>query len=187
MSTSATIAREAAKTIAAVTDAPAAAPAKKAAKKAPAAKPAAKAATKPAPKAASVKKAAGKAKTIPAAFGLSASFRPSAGKALQCHTQAALEYFGLMGKNGKASKRDLRDVMGDTAVNYHLGRTVANFVEADGLISLSERGRFVFAERAQAFNDSDRATVAAYLSVMKTGKPDGKVVKNALGINKLSA
>lgn len=177
MATSATISKELAQTLANVDAAPAAKPTKKAASK-PATKAAAKPAAKAAPKATSAKKAGSKAKTVPSAYGLRPFFRPASGRLLQCHTQAVLEFFGLLDKNGKAAKRDLRNVMGDTAVNYHLRFGVENFVEKDGMVSLSSVGRTVFGARADAFNDNDRATVAAYLNIFRTGKIDGKLVKD---------
>lgn len=157
------------------------------------AKPAPKAAAKPAPKAVKAtsakpaQKKAAKAKYVPAAFGLAPSYRPSAGKALQCHTQAVLEFFGLTSKNGAAMKSDIRKVMGDTAVAYHLGQTVANFTESEGVIRLTPRGKEVFATRASAMDEAAQALVATYVGIFKTGKPDGKVVKNATGINKFAA
>lgn len=175
--TTATIARELAKTVEA-------AAAAKPAKKASAAKPAQKA--KAAPRAASAKKTGAKAGTVSARFGLAAFVRPQSGKALQCHTQAVLEFFGL-DKGASANKRDLRNVMGDTAVAYHLKATVANFQEKDGMISLSVRGKTVFASRVEAFNDQDKALVKTFLSVMTTGKPDGRWAKDKTFINSFVA
>lgn len=142
---------------------------------------------KAAPKAkpAAAKKKAGR---ISAAYGLATHIRPGSGKALQAHTEAVLQFFKLNSKGGQVLKADLRRVMGDTAVAYHLKPEIANFVEVEpGVIALSERGRLVFADRASKFADDSLSLVATYLSILTTGKPDGKVVKDATFINKFAA
>lgn len=178
-----------AKTEAQAVEAQTSAPAKT--KAAPKAKPATKAAkptaTKPAGKA---KPASAKTKVArrAAAYGLATHIRPGSGKALQAHTEAVLQFFGLHGKNGQVMKADLVKVMGATAVAYHANPLQGNFVEVEpGALALSERGRLVFADRASKMADDAKALVATYLAILTTGKPDGKVVKDAMFINKFAA
>lgn len=136
------------------------------------AKPAAKDAAKPAAK--DGKKAPAKAKATASgkqALYFIATGRPASGAALQAHTQAFMQIYGMLKGQGAPLKAAQR-VMGATAVNYH--KTNARFEVRDGKVFLTGAGVNHFAARQGAI---DGALVAVYVAILTTGKADGNVVK----------
>lgn len=105
--------------------------------------------------------------------------RPAAGAKLFAHTAAFLLMSGVI--EGKPVSRTLaRQVIGDTAINYHTKR--GNFEKgADGL-ALTMKGEQYFAER-----DADMEAVNDYAEFFSTGKVGGNMqpVKNPAFILKV--
>lgn len=163
--------------IVSLVSAPAVAPAAaKPAKKAAAAKPAAaakKAAAKPA-KPAAAKPAA----VAPLRFAVRDSFRPAAGALLFAYTRAWLEVSGL-NAGGDISKAHAVTLAGGTAIAYHTGKT-GRFVEKAGRVSLAENAAEFFAKRG-----GEQKNIDTFSAILRTGKPDDTLVKNAAGIVEL--
>lgn len=143
-------------------------------------------ATKPATKKAAAKAAAPKAKAAakpvakkavkakaPKGVRCSVVNRPGSGLLLFAYTEAALQLLG-MHKGATIEKATLIKVMGQTAISYHTTKgTLAR--GDDGRYSLTVAGKAFFAERATKAADAD---IAAWLTVLSTGKVDGRVAKN---------
>ena len=108
-------------------------------------------------------------------------YRPAAGRALKEFTHAWLSLSGMA--SGKAyPTAQARKVAGSSAIAYHKG--AGRFEETNGTLKLTKAGQAFFAERANA--NSEEA-VKAFVSIMRTGKPDGKFVKAADLIGKIEA
>lgn len=100
--------------------------------------------------------------------------RPNSGARLYAFTEAVLRLSGLA-KGKSIPKRELRQVMGETALRYHLA-TKFTLEESDtGAIALSATGKDFFKARAGKI---DEALVTSYMSVLSTGKPDEATTKN---------
>ena len=100
--------------------------------------------------------------------------RPGSGRLLLAHTHAALTVLGLLdAKRPAAKKAQLLTLIGQRAVNYHLGN--GNFEAApDHGVRLSILGLNSFNARVAASKiDTEAAT--AYQAAFLDGKPDGKV------------
>ena len=131
-------------------------------------------ATKPAAKASNQPKTAKPAARV-FRYGIAVN-RPATGRLLHAFTQAWLEMAGL--DKGKAiSRKEVEQVAGYTAVAYHLKNQ--RMQEKDGKISLTAAGKLFFKERAATV---DTEQVNAMKSILRTGKPDGTIVKNAAAI-----
>ncbi len=159
--------------------------AEKTAKAAPAKKPAAKKATpaktstKTASKAvkpattANTKKAAGTSTARGSIkYGVLAGGRPVAGRSLYAFTDAWLRGFGLDKEGGKIDRAVAIKVAGATAIGYHVN-TAKNMTEKGGMLSLTAKGRRVFFEERPV----DEKLSAAILQALRTGTPDGEVLR----------
>lgn len=145
------------------------------------AKPAAKRATKAAaekPAKAKTAKPAGKqaqaSKAKPsqaAAYSILPQFRPKAGKGLQAHTEAALQLLGMYKKGAKVARRTLSEVIGDTAISYHIKNGSFESPE-QGVVGLTEMGREAFKARVA---NLDADLVAEFAALFTTGKAGDKV------------
>lgn len=144
-----------------------------------AAKPAkAKPATKPAPAKAKTSKPASKQTQAAkvnasqaAAYSILPQFRPKAGKGLQAHTEAALQLFGLYKKGAKVARRTLSEVIGDTAISYHIKNGSFESPE-QGVVGLTDMGREAFKARVA---NLDADLVAEFAALFTTGRAGDKV------------
>lgn len=103
--------------------------------------------------------------------------RPAAGASLQAFTAAWFAMAGI--DQGKAFDKGIAvKVAGATAIAYHV--KTGRMVEKDGQIKLSEGGKIHFAART-----IDERLKAVWTKVLKTGKPDGTLIKNANCIGKI--
>lgn len=130
--------------------------------------------TKPAKPAAAAKPAAKPA----ALFAIRPSFRPGSGALLFAYTMAWLQESGLI-DGGDISRADALRFAGSSAVKYHTEST-RHMVENGGRIKLSAIGANAFADRRH-----DTETREAYRAMMRTGQPDGKLIKQAAAFDKL--
>ena len=141
------------------------------------AKTAAKPASKPAkPAAAAAAKPAAK---TPLHF-IKDSFRPGSGAALFAYTMAWLQESGLI-DGGDIARADAVKFAGATAIGYHTGKT-GRMVDNGGRVKLSATGANFFADRRH-----ETETREAYRAMMRTGQPDGKLIKQAAAFGKLDA
>ena len=101
--------------------------------------------------------------------------RPGAGASLYAHTAAVFELLGMF-KGAKIPRATLAQIIGDTAVKYHLTKTYSLDWDANGL-SLHDGGKAYFKARA-----IDPELKAAWLEVLTTGKTNDKVCKNQTNI-----
>lgn len=105
--------------------------------------------------------------------------RPGSGAALYAYTQAWLEMAGL--DKGKAiSRKEAEQVAGYTAIAYHIRE--GRMVEKDGKVSITAGGKIHFKARADKIDSDDKK---GWQTVLRTGKPDGRVIKNAACIRTL--
>jgi hypothetical protein len=158
---------------------------KTAAKTAPAKKAAAKTSTKPAAKSAPAKKTTKKAATVAAngaQFYIKDSFRPGAGGLLFAYTAAWLQETGLV-DGGAIPRADATKLAGATAIGYHVNDT-GRFVDNGGMISLAPDAAPYFFEGRRTHADAQRE---AYREMLRTGKPDGTLIKQAAAFGKLAA
>lgn len=140
--------------------------------------PAKKTAAKTAP---AVKKtAAPKTKKAPApaqsgaVYFIKDSFRPGAGGLLFAYTAAWLQETGLV-DGGTISRADATKLAGATAIGYHVNDT-GRFVDDGGKLSLAPGAAEYFFEGRRTHDTTTRET---YREMLRTGKPDGKLVKQA--------
>ena len=145
------------------------------------AKPAKKESAKPAAKKGASKAAAKKTSSGKGAAFFIAANRPASGALLHAHTEAFFTIYGM--HKGKGAPVSIaRAVMGATALNYHKGN--GRFEVRDGQVFMTEAGKIQFGARVPSI---DAAAVAAFVSVMTTGKPDGQYVKAAGAIAAIAA
>lgn len=118
------------------------------------------------------KKAAAKPAATPIKYGIHDGSRPGAGRLLFAFTHAWLSLSGLA--SGKSySKAQAVQVAGATAIAYHTGNN--NLSCKDGMLTLTAKGKAFFAARS-----NEAATVDAFVTMLKTGKPvDATGIKNA--------
>jgi hypothetical protein len=111
-------------------------------------------------------------KATPAAvrFVIRDGFRPSAGTRLASHTAAVLGLTGMI-DGAMIPAAELRQMIGDTAFGYHSRK--GNIERTDKGAKLSEQGVLLFMARAGV----DPEMIAAYETVLSTGKPDGNLIK----------
>jgi hypothetical protein len=128
------------------------------------------------------------AKTTPAAAAKPAplhyikdSFRPGSGAALFAYTMAWLQESGLI-DGGDISRSDALKFAGATAVGYHTKN--GRFLDKGGRISLNPATNAAnfFADRRH-----ETETREAFRAMMRTGQPDGKLIKQAAAFGKLDA
>lgn len=106
--------------------------------------------------------------------------RPGSGRLLFAYTAAWLQEAGLV-DGGSISREDAVKFAGATAVTYHTTKT--NWMhDKGGRITLTNEGANKFFDRAHS--EQDRET---YREIIRTGKPDGKLVKNQTAIGTLQA
>lgn len=97
--------------------------------------------------------------------------RPVSGANLQAFTAAWMSLTGM--DKGKAVEKALIEkVAGATAIAYHV--KTGRLQNKDGLLSLTDGGKLHFQAR-----QPEEETVKAWQSILTTGKPDGKMIKNA--------
>lgn len=157
----------------AVKAAPKAAPKKAATEAKAPAKAAVKAVTKPAKaKAATKAKAPKKGATVKFVM----VNRPASGGHLLAYTQAVLTLTGL-DQGAAVPKAQLRKIMGDTAIRYHIDKGTLS--QAEGSISVTDAGAFSFGDRLAKI---DQSLVDAYMEVMTKGEPVESVCKNKANI-----
>ena len=106
-----------------------------------------------------------------AAYSILPQFRPKAGKGLQAHTEAALQLFGLYKKGAKVARRTLSEVIGDTAISYHIKNGSFESPE-QGVVALTDMGREAFKARVA---NLDADLVAEFSALFNTGKAGDKV------------
>lgn len=152
-------------------------PAAKTTKPAAAAKPA-KTTTKPAKTAPAAAKPAA-AKPAPLHY-IKDSFRPGSGAALFAYTMAWLQESGLI-DGGDIARADAVKFAGATAIGYHTGKT-GRMIDNGGRIKLSPTGANFFADRRHSTEDRE-----AFRAMMRSGTPDGKLIKQAAAFGKLDA
>ena len=105
--------------------------------------------------------------------------RPGSGAALYAYTQAWIEIAGL--DKGKAiARKDAEAVAGYTAIAYHIRE--GRMIEKDGKVSITAGGKLHFQARAEKINSDDKA---GWQAILRTGKPDGRLIKNAAMIRPL--
>jgi hypothetical protein len=108
------------------------------------------------------------------------SFRPGSGAALFAYTMAWLQESGLI-DGGDIARADAVKFAGATAIGYHTGKT-GRMVDAGGRVKLSATGANFFADRRHSTEDRE-----AFRAMMRTGQPDGKLIKQAAAFGKLDA
>ena len=143
------------------------------------------AAIKAAPKA--VTKAASKGKAAPVkvarklgiSHAVGQSCRPVAGSKLAAYTAAWMASTGFA-KGASIARADLVKIAGERAIAYHTG--AGNFASGKDGFKLTAKGNAVFSARSP-----DEQLVAAYTSVLKTGKPSDVAGVKAAHIVALTA
>ena len=108
------------------------------------------------------------------------SFRPGSGAALFAYTMAWLQESGLI-DGGDIARADAVKFAGATAIGYHTGKT-GRMEDKGGRIKLSATGANFFADRRHSTEDRE-----AFRVMMRTGQPDGKLIKQAAAFGKLDA
>lgn len=144
-------------------------------------KPAAKTATKakPATKTAPKGKTPAKTATKPAPgaqFAIRDGFRPGAGRLLFAYTFAWLQETGLI-DGGSIPRADAVRIAGATAIGYHVNNT-GRLIDNAGAISLAPSAANFFADRpGRTAKDTE-----TFIAILRTGAPDGEIIKSAAGI-----
>ncbi len=110
------------------------------------------------------------------------SFRPGAAALLFAYTAAWLQETGLV-DGGSISRADATKLAGATAIGYHVNDT-GRFVDNGGKITLAPDAAPYFFEGRRNHSDEVRE---AYRAMLRTGQPDGKLVKQASAFGKLAA
>lgn len=116
------------------------------------------------------------------AFILSGAARPSAGTRLASHTAAVLSLTGMIDGETRIPAAELRQLIGETAFGYHARK--GNFDRSAEGVKLSDEGVLHFIQRPSIVADPEMT--AAYETILRTGKPDGNMVKNAEFIKPLA-
>lgn len=109
------------------------------------------------------------------------SFRPGSGAALFAYTMAWLQESGLI-DGGDIARADALKFAGATAVQYHTKN--GRFLDKGGRLSLNPATNAAnfFADRRH-----ETETREAFRAMMRTGQPDGKLIKQAAAFGKLDA
>lgn len=122
------------------------------------------------------------AKTAPAVKAplhyIKDSFRPGSGAALFAYTMAWLQESGLI-DGGDIARADAVKFAGATAVQYHTKNT-GRMIDNGGRVKLSPTGANFFADRRHSTEDRE-----AFRAMMRTGQPDGKLIKQAAAFGKV--
>lgn len=100
--------------------------------------------------------------------------RPTAGRALFAYTEALLQLLGMY-KGGAADRKALTDLMGSTAVAYHIKN--GNLNKTTKGIELSVDGINAFKARAVE-GKFDPKDVEGFTAILTTGQADNRLVKN---------
>ena len=108
------------------------------------------------------------------------SFRPGSGALLFAYTMAWLQESGLI-DGGDISRSDAVKFAGATAIQYHTNNT-KRMEDKGGRIKLSATGANFFADRRHSTEDRE-----AFRAMMRTGQPDGKLIKQTAAFGKLDA
>lgn len=145
------------------------------------------AAAKPAAAKPAAVKAASKGKAAPVkvarklgiSHAVGQSCRPVAGSKLAAYTAAWMASTGFA-KGASIARADLVKIAGERAIAYHTG--AGNFASGKDGFKLTTKGNAVFSAR-----NVDEQLVAAYTSVLKTGKPSDVAGVKAAHIVALSA
>ena len=107
-------------------------------------------------------------------------FRPASGAKLFAYTFAWLQETGLI-DGGSISRADAVKLAGSTAIAYHTGKT-NTMVDNKGSLSLAPHGAAFFGDR-----HPDAKDVEAYRAILRTGQPDGTLVKAAHAVGSLKS
>lgn len=117
-----------------------------------------------------------RAKTVPiAAAGVATFFflirRPSSGKDMAAHTEAALRYTGI--RDRLVQYRALVRLLGNRAVAYHL--SIGNFHSrgVTNTLCMTPAGESFFKQRLEK-EGIDERMITAYLNAIAKGKPSAE-------------
>ncbi len=115
-------------------------------------------------------------KVLPVKFEMPDGVKPSRGARLYAFTAAWMEVLGMF--KGTAYAREVLESQalgGKTMVNYHLGQGNLETCKEGVRVSAQGRNRFTHDADGRAFDQKDKD---AYIAMIKTGKADGRLVKD---------
>lgn len=110
---------------------------------------------------------------LPVKFVITGAARPAAGRHLFAHTEAHFQLCGMY-KGGAMDRKALTDIMGATAISYHMSK--GNFEATTKGIQLTAQGVNHFTARGMD-GKYDPKDVEAYKEILTSGALDGRLVK----------